>query len=74
MSIVTDIKNQIKELENKLKSIQGECSHPKSCRVLTNEYEIGGMNYDHQEYEVSSKQQYWTCTLCEKQWTESVRV
>lgn len=55
MSIVTDIKNQIKQLEKKLKDIQNECSHPKSCRVLTNEYEIGGMNYDHQEYETSSK-------------------
>ena len=74
MSIVEDIKNQIKQLEIRLKKIQDECSHPKSCRVLLQEYEIGGVNHDYQEYEASSKQQYWQCTLCDKQWTENVRV
>lgn len=73
MSIVEDIKSQIKQLKLKLKQIQDECSHPKNCRVLLQEYDIGGVNCNSQEYEVSSKQQHWHCTLCDKQWAESVQ-
>jgi hypothetical protein len=63
MSIVDDIKKQIKELNAKLVEIQTECVHPLSTRQTKNKGASG--NYDDPEGT------YWTehsCGLCEKYW------
>jgi hypothetical protein len=63
MSIVDDIKRQIKELNQQLLDLQAECSHPISARTVKNEGARG--HYDDPEGT------YWTvhtCGLCEKSW------
>jgi hypothetical protein len=63
MSIVEDIKKQIKDLYAKLESIQNECSHPKAALTSVNDGNTG--NYD------PSADSWWTdhhCTLCDKKW------
>jgi hypothetical protein len=64
MSIIDDIKTQIKELQQKMLDIQQECNHPLSARETKNRGVSG--NYDDPEGS------YWTehqCNLCEKRWS-----
>lgn len=65
MSIVIEIKEQIKKLNAQLKDIQDSCNHPESCVEKKNGSNTG--NYDpHADC-------YWTdyyCKLCEKKWTK----
>jgi hypothetical protein len=61
MSIVDEIKRQIKELEQKLLIIQQECNHSLAARETTNRGISG--HWDDPEGT------YWTdhiCTLCER--------
>ena len=63
MSIVDDIKTQIKQLQQKLVDIQEQCNHPLPARVTENKGSTG--HWDDPEGT------YWTvhlCTLCEKKW------
>ena len=65
MSRVDEIRIEIQKLNDELKSIQEECSHPKAC--LTKEY--GSDTGIWCRYDDS----YWTnfhCNLCDKRWTE----
>lgn len=64
MSIVTEMKEQIKALEEKISKIQEQCSHPPLAVKSKNGSNTG--NYD------PSQDSYWTdyhCTLCDKHWT-----
>lgn len=59
---IQSLRDQIKELESKITSIQEECSHPKLCLIENNRASTG--NWDQVDY-------YWTefhCTLCDKKW------
>jgi hypothetical protein len=63
MTIIDDLRRQIKESEEKIKEIQADCSHPLSARLTLNSGATG--NYDDPEGT------YWTehhCTLCDKKW------
>lgn len=64
MNIIQDLKTQIKVLEDKIKSIQAECSHPKAAVIEKPGASTG--NYD------PTADCYWVdhhCTLCDKKWT-----
>lgn len=63
MSIIDDIKREMKALQDKLADIQAGCSHPIreiKWHMITDEYgmEEGGYTSYH-------------CQLCDKKWTES---
>jgi hypothetical protein len=63
MTIIEDLKKQIKDAREKIILIQNECSHPLIARETKNDGATG--NYD------DPKGTYWTvhvCTLCDKQW------
>lgn len=63
MNKVTDLKNKIKKLQEKISTIQAECNHPKSVLDVKHRGSTGGWDAD----------TYWieyTCGLCEKFWTE----
>lgn len=65
VGIVGQLKQQIKDLETKIKSIQDQCSHPKEALESKNGGNTG--NYD------PSNDCYWIdhhCHLCEKKWTD----
>ena len=63
MSIVNEIKAQIKALEEKLVAIQEACPHPDLVR--TKEAQSNTGNWD------IGSDRYWTnhyCGLCDKRW------
>lgn len=65
MSIVSDLKAQIRKLHDQIEEIQEQCSHPKSCVTRVGKSNTG--NYD------PSEDSYWyecNCALCQKRWTE----
>lgn len=65
MSIVDTLYNDISILQNKIKDIQDNCSHPEGA--VTKEYGSNTGNYD------PSSDCYWTnfvCGLCSKRWQE----
>lgn len=65
MSIIDEIKEEIKNLNAKLKSIQESCCHPEEA--VTKEHKSDTGNWD------KSDDCYWTvnyCSLCEKMWSE----
>jgi hypothetical protein len=62
---VAELKQQIKELESKIASIQKECSHPKEALDEKSGSDSG--NYD------PSADISWVkyhCHLCDKKWTD----
>lgn len=74
MSRIDEIKEEIAKLEKEMRSIQNECSHPKTCRKKLSSYEDCSMNYDLQEMELRGHHHHqYICTLCEKEWSEYIR-
>lgn len=65
MSIIHKLNEQIKELQNKIKLIQAQCSHPESA--LKKEYRSDTGNYDPT---ADSSWTKYTCELCERVWTK----
>ncbi len=66
MSIIQELKNKALQIQEHIKSIQDECTHPKSS--LKTEYKSSTGHYDPSVYS------YWTeyyCGLCEKSWHEN---
>lgn len=64
-SIILDLRNEIRVLEDKISKIQDSCSHPSLCVTKKHGSSIGG-------YEINMDL-YWTdftCSLCEKRWRE----
>lgn len=62
---VDEIKLTLTRLHEELQDIQTVCSHPKEGLIKRHESDTG--NYD------PSQDRYWTdftCTLCDKRWTE----
>lgn len=65
MSIITQLRQEIKAAKDKISQIQEECCHPASAVTKIARADTG--NYDR------SQDGYWyecRCSLCEKQWTE----
>lgn len=64
MSIIKKLEAEINVLQDKIKNIQDQCSHPESCLDKTHGSNTG--NYDpHDDC-------YWTdyhCHLCDRKWT-----
>ena len=62
---VHNLKLRIKEIQETIKEVQDQCSHPEACVTKTHGSNTG--NFDpHQD-------SYWTdfeCSLCEKRWQE----
>jgi hypothetical protein len=71
MNRIAEIKTQIADLQNELRTIQSECSHPKPCKKLERTSEKCRMNYDSQEYELEAIVFHWHCTLCDRYWETS---
>lgn len=63
MTSVTKLKAEMEEMNNKIKRIQEECSHPSDC-VTKNHGGSTGNPYERNEYWTD-----FTCSLCEKRWT-----
>jgi hypothetical protein len=64
VTIIYDLRAQIKDAQDKIKQIQQSCSHPLIARQTKNCGVTG--NYD------DPKGTYWTdhtCTLCEHSWS-----
>jgi hypothetical protein len=64
MTIIDDLKAQIKDAQDKIKQIQEACPHPLIVRETKNHGVTG--NYD------DPQGTYWTehkCNLCEHTWT-----
>lgn len=64
MTIIHDLKNQIKVIQDKINSIQESCNHPKECLIKLGRGNTG--NYDRDDI-------YWYechCQLCDKKWHE----
>lgn len=62
---VRDLKYEIAALQIKINEIQSLCSHPEPCVTKVHKANTG--NYD------PTQDCYWTeftCSLCEKHWTE----
>lgn len=74
MNRVDEIKAEIEKLNEELRTIQRECSHPKSCRKMMWKSEKCRMNYDLQEYELEANIEHWHCSLCGTDWTVTKRV
>jgi hypothetical protein len=64
--MIHELKQQVKELEDKIRQIQSECSHPKSC--TTKEY-LGDEQDDYGGF-ISSGNYLYVCSLCEGRWVE----
>lgn len=65
MSIVLELKEQIRTLSNKITEIQAECIHPKSAVTKKGGSSTGNWS--------STDDRYWYdchCGLCDKRWTE----
>ena len=65
MSIIHELNKKAAEIEKQIKTIQSECSHPKSSLKVEHKSNTG--NYD------PSVDSWWTeyyCGLCEKSWHE----
>lgn len=64
MSIIKELKTKIEELQLQIKSIQSECSHPRSaCKVVPKSGSMDGYSIDN----------YWNeidCGLCDYHWRE----
>jgi len=73
MSRIDEIKKEIAELEREMRSIQDECSHPSACKHERLRRPRSRMNYDTQEYETDGVDVFYTCSLCEKEWTEFIK-
>jgi hypothetical protein len=65
MSIVQELKAQIRETNERIETIQSECSHPSSCVTKIADSDTG--NWDKRD------DSYWydcRCDLCDKIWME----
>ncbi len=63
--IIEDLKKEIKVLQDKITSIQEECSHPEAAVTRVAEADTGNW--------CKADDSYWyvcVCALCEKRWTE----
>jgi hypothetical protein len=62
MRLIEDLHNQIFEIQDKIKTIQSQCSHPESAVESKNSSATG---------DPYSNDEYWTdnhCQLCGKKW------
>ena len=69
MSIINDIRIQIKNLEKSISDIQGQCSHPIALQDLK-ENSSSRWSLDGQDCTITVVKNF-TCRLCEKQWTRA---